>query len=124
MLHIFSNVIQTIWSVLPNNFYVLVTLSALCEALSVYLFKVSGNRGWVSGVAYVLGFLVIAFYGEALRYSKLGQSYPIWLALVAILVTVASVVLLKEDIKYGLWFAGFVLVIGGLTLIQFALPSE
>jgi len=72
MLPTFANIISAFWSLFPNNFYVLVTLSALCEAVSTYLFKISGNRGWVSAAAYVLGFGTVVFYGEALRYSKLG----------------------------------------------------
>jgi multidrug transporter EmrE-like cation transporter len=119
-----SNLVQAFWSLFPNNFYVLVSLSALCEALSVYLFKISGSRGRLSVVAYILGFLVVAFYAEALRYSKLGQSYPIWLAAVAVLLTLTSIFLLKENIKFGVWMIGFILVIGGLAVIQFSLPPE
>lgn len=124
MFAFISNIVQTFWSLFPNNFYVLVALSAISEALSVYLFKISGNRGWISAIGYVLGFLVIAFYAEALRYSKLGQSYPVWLAMVAVFVTIASIFLLKENIKFGVWMIGFLLVIAGLTVIQFSLPPE
>jgi multidrug transporter EmrE-like cation transporter len=124
MFHLFSTVVQNFWSIFPNNFYILIALSALCEALSVYIFKISNSRGWLSVLAYVLGFFVVAFYAEALRYTKLSYSYPIWLAAVAVLVTVASLILLKENVKFALWIPGFLLVIGGLTLIQLSLPPE
>lgn len=109
---------------MPNNFYVLVSLSALFEAISTYLFKISNSRGWLSVLAYICGFLVVGFYGEALRYSKLSQSYPIWLVLVAVLITASSFFLLKEHVRFGLWMVGFGLVVAGIIFIQFSLPSE
>ncbi len=123
MINIISNIIQAFWSLFPNNFYVLVTLSALCEALSVYLFKISENRGLLSVLGYILGFFVLGFYAESLRYSKLSQSYPVWLVLVALLITAASIFLLRENVKFGIWIVGFILVIAGLSIIQFSLPD-
>lgn len=118
-----SRSVDTWWSIWPKNFYFLVTMSALCEAASVVLFSLSKSRGPTSLLAYIMGILVVAFYGEALRYSKLGQSYPVWLVMVALFITVSSYFILREKIG-PMWFLGFTLTIIGLVVIQYSLPPE
>lgn len=123
MINLISKGVESFWSIWPKNFYFLAAMSAFCEALSVTLFKISNSRGPLSIVAYILGILVIAFYAEALRYSKLAQSYPIWLALVAIFITVSSFFILREKVA-SFWFFGFALTVIGLIIIQYSLPPE
>lgn len=114
---------ELFWSVFPKNFYFLILLSALCEAISIVLFKLSGNRGPLVIAGYILGFFVVAFYAEAIKYSRVSHSYPVWLVSAAILVTVASVFVLHEKVSF-LWLAGFVLAIVGLIMINLSLPPE
>ena len=85
-------------------------MSALCEVTSVTIFRLSGNRGPAAFAGYILGFFVIAFYAEALKYSKVSQSYPIWLVSIAILITIASYFVLHEKIS-PIWFVGFAIIV-------------
>lgn len=114
---------ELFWSVWPKNFYILVFVSALCEVASVIVFKISGNRGLLSIAGYVLGFFVVAFYAEALKYSKVTQSYPVWLVSVAILLVIASALILHEKISW-LWLIGFIFAVIGVAIINLSLPPE
>lgn len=114
---------ELFWSIWPKNFYILVLISALCEVASVTVFKISGNRGLLSIGGYILGFFVVAFYAEALKYSKVTQSYPFWLVAVAILLVLASFFILHEKISW-LWLIGFIFAIVGVIIINFSLPPE
>jgi multidrug transporter EmrE-like cation transporter len=118
-----SKGVELWWSLWPRNFYFLVAMSALSEAASVVLFAISKSRGSLSLLAYIMGILVVAFYGEALRYSKLGQSYPVWLVLVAVFISASSFFILKEKIG-PMWFLGFTVTLIGLIIIQYSLPPE
>lgn len=122
-MDIISKIWELFWSIWPKNFYVLVLISALCEAGLVIMFKVTGNRGLLSIIGYILGFLAVAFYAESLKYSRVAQSYPIWLALAAILILVGSVFILREKVS-PLWFVGFIFAIVGVVVIQLSLPPE
>lgn len=114
---------ELFWSIWPKNFYLLILISALCEAASVILFKMSGNRGLLSVAGYILGFFVVAFYAESIKYSRVAQSYPIWVVLSAILIAVSLVFILHEKVSPQ-WLIGFIIAIVGVTIIQLSLPSE
>lgn len=122
-MDIISKIWELFWSIWPKNFYFLVFISALCEAGLVIMFKISGNRGLFSIVGYILGFFAVAFYAESLKYSRVAQSYPIWLTLAAILILVGSVLILHEKVS-PLWFVGFIFAIVGVTIINLSLPTE
>ena len=108
---------ELFWSIWPKNFWFLVIGAALAEAVSVMVLRLSGNRGWLAVLGYVLGFLTVAFYAEAQKYSTLSVSYPIWLGLVAILVSVIAFLVFHDHLSIK-WFIGFVLTIVGILLIQ------
>ena len=107
----------------PKNFVFLATMSALCEAVSVTLFKISGDRGAIAVLGYIFGFLVLAFYAESTRYAKIAQSYPVFLIATAVFISIASYIILHEKIKPQ-WFIGFLLVIVGLLIIQTSFPAN
>jgi len=111
------------WSVWPKNFYILIAISAICEAASITVFKISGNRGLLSIAGYILGFFVVAFYAESIKYSRVAQSYPIWLALISILITISVVFILHEKVSW-LWLIGFIFTIVGVIIINLSLPPE
>lgn len=122
-MNVFSQLWNAFWSLWPKSYILLVTFSALCEAISVILFKFSGNRGWLSILGYVFGFFVVAFYAEATKYAPIGKSYPLYLFAVALFISIASVFVLHEKVSY-LWFAGFVVAMIGIFIINSSLPSE
>lgn len=105
------------WSIWPKNYLFLILLSALSEVFSVTFFRFGGNRGWLAILGYIFGFLGIAFYAEGLKYSTLSISYPIWLGIVAILVSLCAFLVFHEQLSIK-WFIGFILTIAGVLLIQ------
>ena len=114
---------ELFWSIWPKNFLFLIVISAFLEAASVIVLKLSGNRGLFSVAGYVLGFFVLAFYAESLKYSKVTQSYAFWLLTVAVLLVIASFFILHEKISLQL-LIGFILAVVGVIIIQFSLPTE
>jgi multidrug transporter EmrE-like cation transporter len=116
-MDLFGRLWELFWTIWPKNYIALVLLAAFCEIGSVSAFKFSANRGWLSIVGYILGFFVVAFYGEALRYSKVVQSYPLWIAAVAILLIFASFLIFHEKISWA-WFVGFTLIIVGSIVVN------
>lgn len=110
------------WSLWPKNFLFLVIMSAICEGASVTFFRLSGNRGVGSIIGFILGFFVVAFYAEATKYAKIAHSYPIYLAAIAICISIASIFVLREKVT-SLWAVGFIFVLIGITMIQFGLPE-
>lgn len=122
-MDLISKIWELFWSIWPKNFYVLVLISALCEAGLVIMLKISGNRGLFSVVGYLLGFFAVAFYGESLKYSRVAQSYPIWIVLAAVLIAVSSLFILHEKVSL-LWLVGFIFAIVGVVIIQLSLPPE
>jgi len=111
------------WSIWPKNFLFLVLMSAICEAISVSFFKISGDRGFLSVIGYIFGFFVVAFYAEALRYSKISHSYPIYLVAISVLVSFVSFIVFREKISFQ-WVIGFTLAIVGIIILEFGLPPE
>lgn len=121
--HLILRFWEFFWSLWPKNFIFLVLISALSEVTSVTVFKLSGNRGLLAVVGYILGFFVVAFYAEALKYSKVSHSYPIWLVTIAILITLSSIFVLKERVPVQ-WFIGFILAVSGVIIIQNSLTPD
>lgn len=118
-----SKIWELFWSIWPKNFLFLIVISAFLEAVSVIVLKLGGNRGLLSVAGYVLGFFVLAFYAEALKYSKVTQSYPYWLVVVAVLLVFGSFFILHEKISLQL-LIGFILTVAGIIIIQLSLSTE
>lgn len=118
-----SKIWELFWSIWPKNFLFLIAISAFLEAVSVIVLKLSGNRGLFSVAGYVLGFFVLAFYAEALKYSKVTQSYPYWIVAVAVLLVIGSFFILHEKISLQL-LIGFILSVAGIIVIQLSLSTE
>lgn len=122
-MDILSKIWELFWSIWPKNFVFLIVVSAFLEAVSVIVLKLSGNRGLFSVAGYVLGFFVLAFYAEALKYSKVTQSYPYWIVAVAVLLVFGSFFILHEKISLQL-LIGFILSVAGIIVIQLSLSTE
>jgi multidrug transporter EmrE-like cation transporter len=118
-----SKIWELFWSIWPKNFLFLIVISAFLEAVSVIVLKLGGNRGLLSVAGYVLGFFVLAFYAEDLKYSKVTQSYPYWLVVVAVLLVFGSFFILHEKISLQL-LIGFILTVAGIIIIQLSLSTE
>ena len=110
------------WSLWPKSFLFFILGAAVAEVVSVTVFRIGGNRGWLAILGYILGFFVIAFYAEGQKYSTLSISYPIWLAVVAILVSLSAFFIFHDQFSIK-WFLGFVLTIIGVLLIQTSIPE-
>lgn len=113
----FSKAWTLFWSVWPKSFLFLILGSAVAEAVSVTVFRMGNNRGWLAMFGYILGFFVVAFYAEGQKYSTLSVSYPIWLVVVALLVSM-SAFLIFHDRFSARWFLGFLCTLIGVYLIQ------
>ena len=121
--NIFAKVWDFFWSVWPKNFWFLIIGAAIAEAVSVTIFRLGGNRGWSAVLGYILGFFVVAFYAEGQKYSTLSVSYPIWLAVISILIS-GSAFFIFHDHFSGKWLLGFILTIIGVLLIQTSIPDS
>lgn len=119
----FSKIWESFWSLWPKSFLFLVLGSAIAEAVSVAVFRVGGNRGWMAVLGYFLGFLTVAFYAESQKYANLSMSYPIWLAVVAILVSLIAFLIFHDQFSTK-WLLGFILTIIGIFLIQTSFPES
>lgn len=113
---------ELFWSIWPKSFLFLVLASAVAEAVSVAVFRIGGNRGWMAILGYILGFLTVAFYAESQRYANLSLSYSIWLAAVAILISLIAFLIFHDQFSTK-WLLGFVLTIVGIWLIQTSFPK-
>lgn len=111
------------WSVWPKNFWFLIIGSAVAEAISVTVFRLGENRGWLAVLGYILGFFVVAFFAEGQKYSTLSISYPIWLGVVALLVSGSAFFVFHDNFS-GKWLLGFILTIIGVYLIQTSIPES
>lgn len=111
------------WMIWPKSFFFLVLGSAVAEAVSVAVFRIGGNRGWTAVLGYTLGFLTVAFYAESQKYANLSISYPIWLAAVAILVSLIAFLIFHDQFSTK-WLLGFILIIIGILLIQTSFPDS
>ena len=105
------------WSIWPKNFWFLILGAAVAESVSVTLFRIGGNRGWLAVFAYAFGFFVVSFYAEGQKYSTLSISYPIWLAAVALLVSISAFLIFRDKFSVK-WFLGFFFTLIGVYLIQ------
>lgn len=117
LVNFFSRSWEFFWTLWPKNFWFLVLGAAVAEALSVMVFRLGGNRGWLAVLGYLLGFFTLAFYAEGLKYSTLSVSYPIWLGAVAIMVSSIAFFVFHDYLSLK-WFIGFMLTIIGILLIQ------
>ncbi len=117
ILSLISKVWSSFWLLWPKSSLVLILISAIAEVFSVTVFKFGGNRGGLAVLGYILGFLAVGFYAEGQKYSTLAISYPIWIGVVAILVSASAFFVFQEQISIK-WFIGFVLTIVGVLLIQ------
>lgn len=117
VVQLFSKTWEIFWSIWPKNFWFLITASAIAEVISVTLFRLGGNRGWIAILGYILGFLTVAFYAEGQKYSSISASYPIWLVLVAVFIGLSAFVILHEHFS-PIWLLGFVLTIIGVIIMQ------
>lgn len=117
IINFFSRIWLLFWSIWPKSFLFLVLASAVAEAISVTVFRITGNRGSLAVLGYILGFLTVAFYAEGQKYSTLSVSYPIWLAAVAILVSLSAFLIFHDQFSLK-WAIGFILTITGIILIQ------
>lgn len=113
----FSRIWGLFWSLWPKSFLFLILGSAIAEALSVTVFRISGNRGWLAVLGYIFGFFVVAFYAEGLKYSTLSLSYPVWLAAIALLVSISAFLIFHDKFSVK-WIFGFLFTIIGVYLIQ------
>lgn len=117
MLDIFAKIWELFWSIWPKNFWFLVLASGVAEAVSVVVLRQTGNKGWISIVGYIAGFLTVAFYAESQKYSTLSYSYPVWLVSVAVLVSLSAFFIFHDQFSYK-WLLGFILAMVGIILIQ------
>ncbi len=111
------------WSIWPKNYISLVFISAICEAISVYFFKIGGNKGLSAVTGYIFGFFVVAFYAQATKYGPISRSYPLYLVAIGICISALVFFVLKEKISLQ-WIIGLILVIAGLIVINSSLPSD
>lgn len=123
IINFFSKIWLLFWSIWPKNFWFLVLASAVAEAVSVTIFRITANRGSLVMLGYIAGFLTVAFYAEGQKYSTLSISYPIWLAVVAILVSGSAFLIFHDHFSLK-WVIGFILVITGILLIQTSVPES
>ncbi len=121
--NLFSRIWELFWSIWPKNFWFLILGAAVAEVISVTLFRLGGNRGWLAVIGYILGFLVVAFYAEGQKYSTLSISYPIWLVAVAILISGSAFFIFHDQFSVK-WLVGFILTIVGILLIQTSIPES
>lgn len=118
----FSKAWMSFWSIWPKNFWFFILGAATAEAISVTVFRIGSNRGWLAVLGYVLGFFVVAFYAEGLKYSTLSVSYPLWLAVVALLVSLSAFLIFHDKLS-ARWFLGFLCTLIGVFLIQTSIPK-
>lgn len=121
--NLFSRTWELFWSIWPKNFWFLILGAAIAEVISVTVFRLGGNRGWLAILGYILGFFVVAFYAEGQKYSTLSISYPIWLAAVAILISGSAFFIFHDQFSTK-WLIGFILTIVGILLIQTSIPES
>lgn len=114
---------ELVWSIFPKNFWFLIVGSAVAEAISVTVFRLGDNRGWLAVLGYILGFFVVAFYAEGQKYSTLSISYPIWLAVISVLISFSAFFIFHDHFS-GKWLLGFILTIIGVLLIQTSIPES
>lgn len=119
----FSKAWTLFWSVWPKSFLFLILGSAVAEAVSVTVFRMGNNRGWLAMFGYILGFFVVAFYAEGQKYSTLSVSYPIWLAVAAILISCSAFFIFHDSFSLK-WAVGFLFTIVGVLLIQTSIPKQ
>lgn len=119
--HFFSKTWELFWSIWPKNFWFLIVGAAVAEAISVTVFRLGGNRGWLAVLGYILGFFVVAFYAEGQKYSTLSVSYPIWLAVISVLISCSAFFIFHDHFS-AKWLLGFTLTIIGVLLIQTSIP--
>lgn len=123
MLEAFSRLWEIFWSIWPKSFWFLVIASGVTETLSVVILRSTGNKGWVSVLGYIAGFLTVAFYAESQKYSSLSYSYPIWLVSVALMVSLSAFFIFHDQFSYK-WLAGVLLTMVGIILIQLSVPEK
>lgn len=111
------------WSIWPKNFWLLIFIAAIAEALSVTVFRLGENRGWLAILGYIIGFLVIAFYAEGQKYSSLSISYLIWLVTSASLIGLSAFFIFHEQFSWT-WILGFILAIIGVFMMQTVTPKS
>lgn len=118
----FSKLWGLFWSIWPKSFWFLIVGAAIAEAISVTVFRIGDNRGWLAVLGYILGFFVVAFYAEGQKYSTLSASYPVWLAIVALLISLSAFLIFHDKFSVK-WFLGFLFTIIGVFLIQTSIPK-
>jgi len=123
IIAIIGKAYELFWSIWPKNYIFLVFMSALSEAVSVYFFKIGGNKGTQAIIGYILGFFVVAFYAEATKYGPISRSYPLYLIAIGIFISLLSFLVLHEKVQPQ-WFLGLILVLIGLIIINSSLPPK
>lgn len=108
---------ELFWSFWPKNFWLLIAIASITEVLTVIAFRLGGNRGWMAFLGYFLGFLTLAFYAEAQKYSSVSIAYFAWLIGSTSLIGLSAFLIFRENFSWT-WILGFILAILGLFVMQ------
>lgn len=114
---VFAKSWNSLWAFLPKNFWILIITASITEMLTVIVFRLGGNRGWMALAGYIFGFLTLAFYAEAQKYSSVSVAYFAWLVGSSSLIGLTAFLVFREYFSWT-WVLGFTLAILGLVVMQ------